>query len=97
MLSLHDSFLTYAIHYHGNQMNTLKCYKEYVLQLTDIDQKLISEQAAVFDLAKPAVRKRVDCRNAAMRSSATFLGTSYCQLVVQFFCMTRTLSKHYVT
>ena len=90
MFSLHDSFLTYAIHYHGNQMNTIKCYKENVLKLTDIDQKLISEQAVVFDLAKPAVRKRVDCRNATMRSSATFLGTSYGQLVVAFFCRTRT-------
>ena len=44
-------------------------------------QTLISVQALVFDLEQLTCQKGFDCRNAILRSSAIFLGTSYSQIV----------------
>ena len=43
---------------------------------TLIDQELISVRALVFDLAQLTCQKRLDYRNAIIRSSETFLDTS---------------------
>ena len=52
------------------------------MTMTDIVQALISVQALVFDLAQLTCQKRLDCRNAMLRSSTILLGTSYSQIVV---------------
>ena len=49
------------------------------------DQQLISVRAFVFNLAQLTCQKSFDCRNAIIRSSETFLDTSYRQNVVAVF------------
>ena len=60
-----------------------------------IDQGLISSvQALLFDLAKPTYQKRFDCRKAILRSSATFLGTSFGHIVVAVFSVSYAIFIH---